>query len=146
MSCTHRFQEGLCKEFQSRLAIRTIARARIISLMILVAFSAVTIWTAKMGIEIYRYRPIRVHRLQMADVHKRFLLQAEEKSARPSPNPMLNQWVADQIRYRKDLEQKYRKGAAESLGRLAARSTRIHRLSMDKCKRSTRLRCNRPRL
>ncbi len=93
--------------------IRSITRARIMSLMILVALSAVAVWSAKTVTEYYRFKPIREQRLQLADAHKT-LLQIEEKTlSKPSPDPWINQWVADMIRHRKDLEQKYRKGAAE---------------------------------
>lgn len=67
---------------------RARARWRIMSLMGLVAFSAVAIWSVKTTTEFYRFRKIRAQRLSKAAVQGMFR-QIMEKNPTPSPPPRL---------------------------------------------------------
>lgn len=92
--------------------IRTVTRARIRSLMILVALCSLAIWSAKRVTEFYRFRTIKTQRLSKAAEAGMFR-KIMEKAPMPSSDPTLAQWASNTIRYHSDLEEKYRKGAAE---------------------------------
>src|SRR5258706_11402259 len=92
--------------------MRSASRGRIMSLMILVAFSAVAIWLAMTATELYHLRTIRAQRLSVAAAQAK-LRELVEQTPNPSTAPIFNAGVAQTIRYHGDLERKYLRGAAE---------------------------------
>jgi hypothetical protein len=92
--------------------IKKLTRARIMSLMILVAVSSLAAWSVKAATKYYRFKAIREQRLSKAAVQVA-LRQIAEKSLAGSTIPEFTQWDMEKIRHYKNLEQKYRKGASE---------------------------------